>query len=219
VNPSTAAQLQTVIAELQLELTDEQLQMLARYCELLWQWNERLNLTRHTDPATFANRDLWDTMQLSPFLAAGEHVLDVGSGGGTPGIVLAIVRPDLQLELSESVGKKADALRSMIASLQLPLTVLGQRAEQVVLQQPYDALVARAVGPLWKMCKWFQPCWHNIGRLLVIKGPRWAEERGEARHRGLLKNVQLRRVHTYPMPGTSSESVILKLWGRERPEV
>jgi 16S rRNA (guanine527-N7)-methyltransferase len=53
--------------------------------------------------------------------------------------------------------------------------------------------------------------WHKIGRLLAIKGPRWVEERGEARHRGLLKGVDLRRLVSYNMPDTDSESVILQL--------
>jgi len=75
----------------------------------------------------------------------------------------------------------------------------------------FDVLVARAVGPLWKMCTWFKPHWRRFDRLLAIKGPSWTEERGEARHRGLMHGVELRKVASYPMPGTNSESVILCL--------
>ena len=80
---------------------------LQRYCELLWRWNQKLNLTRHTDEETFVIRDMIDTLRLATHLSDGERVLDVGSGGGVPGIVLAIVRPDLDVSLAESVGKKA----------------------------------------------------------------------------------------------------------------
>jgi len=62
-----------------------------------------------------------------------------------------------------------------------------------------------------KVLGWFQPHWSSIGRLLMIKGPRWVQERKEARHLGLLKSLELRRLRTYPMPGTESESVILVL--------
>jgi 16S rRNA (guanine527-N7)-methyltransferase len=75
----------------------------------------------------------------------------------------------------------------------------------------FDTLVARAVGPLWKMCKWFRPHWHSIGCLLATKGPNWTLERSEARAKGLLDRVELRSVASYPMPGTHSESVILRL--------
>ncbi len=71
---------------------------------------------------------------------------------------------------------------------------------------------------MWKMLKWFEPHWAAIGRLLLIKGPKWTEERGEARHRGQLRQLELRRVASYPMVGTSSESVVLQIWHKGRRE-
>ena len=124
----------------------------------------------------------------------------------------AILRPDLEVTLSESVSKKAKVLESMARELELPSPVYGCRAEDLLGDFRYDALVARAVGPLAKMLKWFEPHWAYIGRLLAIKGPKWVEERGEARHLGLLQRLQLRKVASYPLAGTESESVILKIW-------
>ena len=95
-----------------IELPDEQAALLEQYCRLLWDWNTKINLTRHTDYQTFVARDLVDSLALAEFLEPGERVLDVGTGGGVPGIVLAIVRPDLAVSLSESVGKKARFTRS-----------------------------------------------------------------------------------------------------------
>jgi 16S rRNA (guanine527-N7)-methyltransferase len=201
-----------------MELPDEQVALLDRYCRLLWEWNEELNLTRHTDFDKFAGRDLLDSMQLGRLLAPGEEILDVGTGGGVPGAVLAIIRPDLQISLSESVGKKAQALKAIVRDLDLPTPVYHDRAEKVLEDFRYDALVARAVGPLWKMCKWFESHWHSFGRLLAIKGPKWLEERKAARERGLLKNVDLRKAAAYRMPGTQSDSVILRLSAKPLPE-
>ncbi len=159
-----------------------------------------------------------DCLQLSQLLAAGESVLDVGSGGGVPGVVLAVIRADLQISLSESVGKKAAALEEIVRQLELAAPVYPRRAEHMLADSAFDVLVARAVGPLWKVLKWVEPHWDRIGRLLVVKGPRWVEERGEARHRGYLRTLQLRRAVEYPMPGTGSRSVILKIWPKARPE-
>ena len=195
----------------QIELPADQVEQLDRYCQLLWQWNERLNLTRHTDYEKFVSRDLVDTLQLSALLEPGQRVLDVGSGGGVPGVVLAILRPDLQVSVCESIGKKAQALDAIVSELHLPVTVYQARAEHLLPDFPFDVLTCRAVGPLWKICKWFAGHWSAFGRLLAIKGPRWVEERGEARHRGLMHGVELRKLATYETPGVGSENVILSL--------
>lgn len=191
---------------------------LTRYCELLWDWNEKLNLTRHTDYDRFVSRDLVDTLELAKLLGEGEEVLDVGSGGGVPGIPLAILRPDLQVSLCDSVGKKAKVLERITSDLELPLPIYHGRVESILPDFRYHALIARAVGPLWKMLTWLEPHWAYFDRLFAIKGPKWPDERGEARHRGLFRNLQLRRVATYPLAGTESESVILKIWPKGAPD-
>ena len=219
MDDSESATLEEALQRIEIELPAEQIQRLDRYCELAWSWNQKLNLTRHTNYDLFASRDVWDTLQLSEMLKAGEEVLDVGTGGGVPGVLLAILRPDLEISLCESVAKKAQVVDSISRELELPTPFYQGRAEDVLEDMRFDVLVMRAVGPLWKICKWFQPHWHSFDRLLAIKGPRWVEERNEARHRGFLQNVELRCSTRYPMLGTESESVILELWaaGRNAP--
>jgi 16S rRNA (guanine527-N7)-methyltransferase len=153
---------------------------------------------------------------LERFLEVGERVLDVGSGGGVPGVVLAIVRPDLQVELTESVGKKAKALSAIVAELGLSIPVHHAAAQDVVADRWHDTLTIRAVAPLRKLLSWFAPHWNNIGRILLIKGPAWIEERGDARHRGLLRGLQLRRLAGYPLIDSQNESVVLQISPEER---
>lgn len=210
--------LEETLAQFAIELAREQTEQLEQYCHLLWDWNTKLNLTRHTDFAKFVSRDLVDTLELSKLLHPNEEIMDVGTGGGVPGIVLAVLRPDLQITLCESVGKKCQALNAMLEELGLPVTLFHARAESLLDDFRFDATIARAVGPLWKMCYWFRDHWLSVGRLLAVKGPNWLEERKEARHRGLLNGVELRKVASYPLVGTDSESVILKLWPKGAPE-
>ena len=214
---SLAATIAAECDRLGLDVSPDALPRLASYAERLWAWNEKLNLTRHADAATFVARDVADVVAIAPHLAKGERVLDVGTGGGVPGIVLAILRPDLHVELCDSVGKKARAVRSISQEIGMPLPVHEAAGQAVVTKRPgaFDTLVIRAVAPLPKLLGWFEPVCHTYGRLLVIKGPRWEEEKGEARHRGFVKKVRIRRLAAWPIPGSDNESVLLEVQPRQ----
>ncbi len=199
-----------------IELPEGQRTLLDSYCQRLWAWNEKLNLTRHDTYEKFVGRDLIDSLAFAEFLQPKEVVLDVGTGGGVPGVVLAIVRPDLHVALCESVGKKAKAVAEIVAALDLKVPVYGSRAEDILGEVRFNTLVVRAVARLEKLLRWFRPHWERFDRLLVLKGPSWVEERGEARHLGLLKNLALRKLTSYPMQGTDSESVLLQVCPEDR---
>jgi 16S rRNA (guanine527-N7)-methyltransferase len=207
--------LSAVLAQHQIELPAAQVALLARYCELLWDWNAKINLTRHTDYEKFVARDLVDSLAFAKFLEPNEEVLDVGTGGGVPGVVLAIVRDDLKMSLAESVGKKAKAVADIVARLGLPAPVFHIRVEEVLTQRRFDTLVVRAVARLRKLLEWLRPHWDSFDRLLVLKGPAWIDERGEARHHGLMHDLSLRKLTSYPLPGTDSESVLLQIRRKE----
>ncbi len=210
MNP-TDDSLAAALARHQIELPERQVALLDQYCHLLWEWNDKLNLTRHTDYEKFVGRDVVDSRAIAQFLEQGEKVLDVGTGGGVPGVVLAILRDDLQVALCESVGKKARAVADIVARLGLAVPAHHARAEDLLAAEHFQTLVIRAVARLKKLLEWFQPHWNAFDRLLVLKGPSWVEERGEARHFGLMHELQLRKLTSYPLPGTASESVLLQI--------
>lgn len=185
---------------------------LERYARLLWDWNEKLNLTRHVGFDKFVSRDLVDSLAFSRHLAAGEDVLDVGTGGGVPGIPLAILRPDISVTLCDSVGKKARAVESMAAELQLDVAVFAAPVQQLFEEEhTFDTLVIRAVARLEKLLKWFNPFWGQFHRLLILKGPNWPEERRVCREQRLIQHLDLRKLESYEIAGTGAESVLLQL--------
>jgi 16S rRNA (guanine527-N7)-methyltransferase len=208
--------LASVLAAHAIELPSEQVERLDRYCRLVWEWNEKLNLTRHTDYEKFVARDLVDTLVFSRFLASGERVLDVGTGGGVPGVVLGIVRPDVPVELCESVGKRARVVGEIVRQLGLSIPMHESRAENLLERVRFNTLIIRAVARLDKLLGWFRPHWTRFDRMLVLKGPAWVDERAEARHLGLLGNLALRKLHAYPLAGTESESVLLQICPKNR---
>ena len=146
-------------ARLGIQIAPEQLARLARYVDLLLDRNQQLNLTRIVDPAEVERRHLLDSLTCAlPVLdaltaGAAWRALDVGSGGGLPGLPLAIVFPHLQMTLLESAGKKAEFLRDVVAALELEqVTVVSARAEDAArnpdVRDSCDLVVARALAPL-----------------------------------------------------------------------
>ena len=191
---------------------------LQAYALSMWRWNEQLNLTRHTTWELFVGRDLRDCLQLAPMLDSGEEVLDLGSGNGVPGIPLSILRSDIDIALAESVAKRASVLGEMISELGLPVPVYSARGEDLLNDFRFSSLVCRAVGSISKLCRWIELHWSNVDRMLLIKGPKWVEERGEARHLGLMANLQLRKIASYPLGDDSEEDqgAIVQIWPKGR---
>ena len=208
------ADLQQLLSVLQthgLIIPDDQAVLLAKYCRLLWDWNSRLNLTRHTDWEMFVTRDLLDTLELSKHIPPKAKILDVGSGGGVPGIPLAILRPDISVTLCDSVGKKAMALQDIVTSLGLTVPVHANRAELILRTNRFHFVTARAVASIAKMIGWFIPFWGAAGKLLLIKGPKWIEERNLASADGLLKKHSVEQIAAWSTPGRDGQSVLLRI--------
>lgn len=125
-------------------------------------------------------RHVPEAVALAGLLPAGPHrLLDVGSGGGFPGMVVAIVRTDLEVHLLEATRKKVDFLQQTASALQLEVTVHHGRAEDLArhsLAGGFDLVTARAVAPLDELLELTLPFLAADGALYAVKGERWADE-------------------------------------------
>jgi 16S rRNA (guanine527-N7)-methyltransferase len=130
------------------------------------------------------SRHVPECVALAAMLPRGEQrVLDVGSGGGFPGIVLAIVRPELEIHLLDSTEKKAGFLEGVGRELRLPIVVHRGRAEALAkppLVDTFDVVTARAVAPLDRLIGWTIPFLRVGGLLYAVKGERWQDELASA---------------------------------------
>ena len=148
-----------------------------RYVELLVSTNARMNLTRVTEPADVARLHLADALAAVPFLdrLRPTSAVDLGTGGGVPGLVLALARPDVCWTLVDSVRKKADAVREFARALSLDVTVVAERAEALgrdpAHRERHDLVVARACAALPVLAEYALPLLAVGGRLLAWKGP------------------------------------------------
>ncbi len=126
------------------------------------------------------SRHVPECVALASMLPRGEQrVLDVGSGGGFPGIVLAIVRPELAVHLLDSTRKKTNFLEDVGSELDLPVVVHRGRAEDLAkppLAETFDVVTARAVAPLDRLIRWTIPFLRVGGLLYAVKGERWEDE-------------------------------------------
>ncbi|MBX2853010.1 MAG: 16S rRNA (guanine(527)-N(7))-methyltransferase RsmG [Phycisphaeraceae bacterium] len=176
------------LCELDIELTPVQLDQLDRYLALVLDENRTTNLTAIRDPEAAWHRLIIDSLTVLPGLDEldpGSRVIDVGSGAGLPGLPVAIARPNLQLTMLESTGKKADFIRRAIEALSLDnATVLHDRAETAGQssdhREAYDACINRAVGPMNVLLEFALPLVQTGGRVLAMKGPRAEQELEEA---------------------------------------
>ena len=193
----------------------KQIVQLDHYRRELWEWNNKINLTRHLTIEKFIERDLQDSLMLERFIDPQSRILDVGTGGGVPGMILSILRPDLSITLSESVAKRAKVLCSIADTVGSNARVMHGRAENILARESFDVLTIRAVARLNKILSWFRPHWKSIDQILLVKGPAWIEERRESREAGLLGDLQLRILLRYPhspdATDAGGESVILRV--------
>jgi 16S rRNA (guanine527-N7)-methyltransferase len=148
------------------------------FVALLLEANARTNLTRIVEPRDVARLHLLDSLSALPLLEGlgPSRVVDIGSGGGVPGIVLALARPDVAWTLMDSVHRKADAMRGFVGALGLDnVTVVAERAE-ILGRDPdhrerYDVATARACAALPVLAELALPLIRAGGALLGWKGP------------------------------------------------
>jgi 16S rRNA (guanine(527)-N(7))-methyltransferase RsmG len=151
MNPALDALLARELERARLSVDARSRQTLSRYLELLETWGQRLNLTARPDPGSVIERLLPDVLVLASELepaGVATRVIDVGSGAGLPGLVLALLRPDLDLTLVEARAKRCAFLRTARHALGLTFSVLEQRLEGPPADRPlFDVACSQAALP------------------------------------------------------------------------
>lgn len=158
---------------------------LTAYAELLRASPHNLMSARGLEE--LESRHFPESLALASTLPAGDteglRLLDIGSGGGLPGLVISLARPDLRVHLLESRGKKTAFLEQAATELGLQVTVHRGRAEELAATQlggTFDLVTARAVAPLDRLVHWSLPFLVPGGLLYAVKGERWEEELDQA---------------------------------------
>lgn len=158
-------------------MTEQQREQLVGYVQLLDKWNKAYNLTSVRDPMEMLVKHILDSLVVSPHLV-GERFIDVGTGPGLPGIPLAIMHPDKEFVLLDSLGKRIRFLKQVIHDLKINNVLPVQsRVEEFDPESGFDGVLSRAFASMTDMVNW---CQHlpkpNGGVFLALKGVRPDDE-------------------------------------------
>jgi 16S rRNA (guanine527-N7)-methyltransferase len=198
----------SVCSQSGLGIDDEKIKLLARYGDLLLEWNKKINLISRKDEANIWTAHLLHAVSPLIFLNVSPNamILDLGTGGGLPGIPLSILRPDLNITLLDSTKKKIDAVSDMVQRLGLAnVHTMWGRAEEVALKSEYyhkmDLVIARAVAPLRDLVKWSLPFFGEglennsdtlpMPALVTLKGGDLENEVLEIQNHKRIKNIRI----------------------------
>ena len=165
------------IAEMGLNVSCETQEKLLVYLTLLQKWNKVYNLTAVRDPLEMVTLHLLDCLSVLPYIISN-NLLDVGSGGGLPGIVLAICKPELQVTTIDTVQKKAIFMRQVKGELSLGnLTVENTRVENYQPNEKFEAIISRAFSDVALFIK--------LTRHLLVQHGQWLAMKGQVPHEEL----------------------------------
>ncbi|EPP5681500.1 16S rRNA (guanine(527)-N(7))-methyltransferase RsmG [Vibrio cholerae] len=169
--------LDALISKTSLTVTEQQRDQLVGYVQLLDKWNKAYNLTSVRDPMEMLVKHILDSLVVSPHLV-GERFIDVGTGPGLPGIPLAIMHPDKEFVLLDSLGKRIRFLKQVIHDLKINNVLPVQsRVEEFDPESGFDGVLSRAFASMTDMVNW---CQHlpkpNGGVFLALKGVRPDDE-------------------------------------------
>lgn len=164
-------QLDALIAQTELEVSEQQRQQLIGYVEMLDKWNKAYNLTSVRDPKEMLVKHIMDSIIVSTHLQ-GERYIDVGTGPGLPGVPLAIMSPEKNFVLLDSLGKRIRFIKQVLHELKIEnVTPIQSRVEEYQPEDKFDGVLSRAFASMTDMVEW---CHHlpkaETGHFLALKG-------------------------------------------------
>jgi len=168
--------LEILLKQTALSITDQQKNQLVQLVLLLNKWNKAYNLTSVRDPQEMLVKHILDSVVVSPYLQ-GEHFIDVGTGPGLPGLPLAIINPNKQFFLLDSLGKRISFIRNAVRELGLTnVEPVLSRVEEFQPDHQFDGVLSRAFASLKDMTDWCHHLPNENGLFYALKGQYHTEE-------------------------------------------
>lgn len=185
------------------------------YAERLVRWNDHINLTAITEPDEIVIKHFLDSLCVLNYVSMknGEKLVDIGSGGGFPGLPLLIANPEIDVNFVDSIGKKLGFIKDVLRITGLVGSITHNRAEEIgrdsKYREQYDYATARAVAPLNKLCEYALPLVKVGGLFISLKGPGIQQELNEAKTAIEKLGGELAKAVEYKLPNGDSRSLVI----------
>ena len=200
-------QLAQGIDKLGLEISANKQELLLNYLYLLIKWNKAFNLSGIKDPEQMLRLHVLDSLSVLPFIIDAQVILDVGTGAGLPGFLLAICCPEKKFILLDSNGKKTRFMFQTAAALGLSnIQVVNGRAEDFQSAEQIDIVLSRAFTSLKQFVSWTQHLLQDTSKLLAMKGLYPEDEVAE-----LPETFRVSNSHILQVPGEAGERHLLEI--------
>lgn len=190
-------------------------QPFARYCQLLQEWNQRMNLTAITDDQGVAEKHFLDSLLPLTLweLPRGARLIDVGTGAGFPAVPIKLLRPDIQITLLDSLQKRLTFLEAVCSQLGIQAELLHARAEDAgrdpARRERYDVATSRAVAGMDLLAEYCLPLVRPGGVLLALKGSGGAAEARAGAAMVERCGGTLRAVKEYALPSGDRRTLVV----------
>ena len=187
------------------------LERCAEHALIVQEGNRRMNLTKVVEPREIAAKhylDCWRAARYLPLL--GRSLLDLGSGGGYPGVPIALAEPNVRVVLLDSTQKKAEFLKESVARMQLKnVSAVGERAEDHLIKNHYDLVIVRAVSSVRENVRTLRKVRHSLRDFVMMKGPSWSREVRAGEREAERLGFKLDTVWEYKLPGELGDRAVL----------
>lgn len=209
-------ELKELAKEINIDLTEKQVNQFRTYKNEIIKWNEQVNLTAITEEKEFLIKHFIDSLTIQKYIQANSKIIDIGTGAGFPGIPLKIVDSSLYITLLDSLNKRLKILDEIIENLGLDsISTLHGRAEEIARckneRETYDYAVSRAVAPLNVLAEYLLPFVKVGGKCICMKGSNGREELKEAEKAIKILGGIVEKVEEITLPKTDMKRVIIVL--------
>ncbi len=204
-----------LLSQAGIEPMEEDYVKFSIYCQMLQEWNEKINLTAITDDQGIAVKHFLDSLLPLTMFDLPDHarLIDVGTGAGFPSIPMKLIRPDLQLILLDSLEKRLNFLRNLSARLGIDAVTLHARAEEAGRdpkhREKYDVATSRAVAAMGVLAEYCLPLVKVGGVLLALKGSSGRQEAEDGKRAIELCGGRVEQIHDYALPNGDPRTLVI----------
>lgn len=197
-----------------IELNNEQTDKFYEYTKLLLEWNTKINLTSITEVQDVITKHLIDSMTILKHIKDTDNIIDVGTGGGFPGIPIKLIKPKTEVTLLDSLNKRVKFLNEIIKELQIKnITTVHLRAEDAgriqEYREQYDVAVSRAVAPLNTLLEYMMPFVKLNGICICMKGIKAEEEIKKSKNAINKLGGKIEKIENFKLPGTDMNRTVI----------